>query len=73
MDNAMPLDVPVERIIIHEQYNGNKIANDIALVKLKNSVTFNGEFLNILLINWLLVCNALYHLYDHCTIVLKHV
>ncbi|KAE9537839.1 hypothetical protein AGLY_005811 [Aphis glycines] len=41
MDNAMPLDVPVERIIIHEQYNGNKIANDIALVKLKNSVTFN--------------------------------
>ncbi|CAH1738373.1 unnamed protein product [Aphis gossypii] len=41
MDNAMPLDVPVERIIIHEQYNENKIANDIALVKLKNSVTFN--------------------------------
>lgn len=65
----MPLDVPVERIIIHEQYNENKIANDIALVKLKNSVTFNGEFLNILLINCSLVCNVLY---DHCTIVLKH-
>uniref|UniRef100_A0A2H8TEC5 CLIP domain-containing serine protease n=2 Tax=Melanaphis sacchari TaxID=742174 RepID=A0A2H8TEC5_9HEMI len=41
IDNARPLDVPVERIIIHEGYNGIKIVNDIALLKLKNSVTFN--------------------------------
>jgi len=44
-DNARPLDVPVERIIIHEKYNEYKMINDIALLKLKNSVTFNGEFL----------------------------
>jgi len=50
IDNATPLDVPVERSIIHEQYSGNKMVNDIALVKLKNSVTFNGEFLNNLLV-----------------------
>ncbi|XP_026805755.1 uncharacterized protein LOC113548864 [Rhopalosiphum maidis] len=40
-DNARPLDVSVERIIIHEKYNGYNFANDIALLKLRNSVTFN--------------------------------
>jgi len=45
-DNARPLDVPVESIIIHEDYNENVLANDIALLKLKNSVTFDGEFSN---------------------------
>ncbi|XP_060849912.1 venom protease-like [Rhopalosiphum padi] len=40
-DNARPLDVPVERIIVHERYDRTRLINDIALLKLKYSVTFN--------------------------------
>lgn len=44
-DGARPIDVPVDRIIIHAKYNPQEITSDIAMVKLKNSVAFNGEFL----------------------------
>jgi len=45
-DGAMPIDVPVDRIIIHAKYHPQELTSDIALLKLKNSVAFNGEFLN---------------------------
>jgi len=45
-DGASPIDVPVDRIIIHARYHPQELTSDIALVKLKNNVAFNGEFLN---------------------------
>lgn len=40
-DGATPLDVPIERVIPHAQYNhGKKLVNDISLLKLKDSVTY---------------------------------
>ena len=47
-DGASPLDVPIKRIINHEGYDPRKIINNIAILVLKNSVTFNGEFKNII-------------------------
>lgn len=40
-DGASPLDVPIKRIINHEGYDPRKIINNIAILVLKNSVTFN--------------------------------
>lgn len=42
-DGATPLDILIERIITHERYYQNrKQINDIALLKLKDKVTFNS-------------------------------
>lgn len=43
-DGATPLDVPIDDIIIHEMYNPRENTNDIAILKLKNSVSYNGKF-----------------------------
>jgi len=43
-DGASPIDVPIARIIAHERYNAQEYTNDIALLKLENSVTFNSKF-----------------------------
>lgn len=43
-DGATPLDVPIDDIIIHEMYNSRENTNDIALLKLKNSVSY-GDFI----------------------------
>jgi len=43
-DGASPLDVPIERIIIHEGYNPERVSNDIALLKLNRSVVYTGMF-----------------------------
>ncbi|KAE9537836.1 hypothetical protein AGLY_005808 [Aphis glycines] len=40
-DGATPLDVPIERVIQHEEYNTPRLANDIGLIVLKNKVNFN--------------------------------
>ncbi|CAH1738371.1 venom protease-like [Aphis gossypii] len=40
-DGATPLDVPIERVIQHEEYNTPRFANDIGLIVLKNKVNFN--------------------------------
>ncbi|XP_026805709.1 LOW QUALITY PROTEIN: transmembrane protease serine 9-like [Rhopalosiphum maidis] len=40
-DGAKPLDILIERIIYHEGYDTQKYTNNIALLVLKNSVTFN--------------------------------
>jgi len=45
-DGTTPLDVPIERIIIHEGYNPEKITNDIALLKLSHSVSYTRMFLS---------------------------
>jgi len=50
-DGASPLDVPVDRIVIHAKYHPQELTSDIALLKLKNSVAFNGEFSNDLSIH----------------------
>lgn len=50
-DGASPIDVPVGRIVIHAKYNPQELTSDIALLKLKNSVAFNGEFSNNLIIH----------------------
>ncbi|VVC38435.1 Proteinase, regulatory CLIP domain,Peptidase S1A, chymotrypsin family,Serine proteases, trypsin family [Cinara cedri] len=41
-DDATPLDVPVERIITHAEYNSQSFTNDISLVKLNTTVTFTN-------------------------------
>lgn len=43
-DGAAPIDVPVARVLIHERYNAQEYTNDIAVLKLENSVTFNSKF-----------------------------
>jgi len=45
-DGARPIDVPVDRIVIHAKYHPQELTSDIALLKLKNIVTYNGEFIN---------------------------
>ncbi|XP_060837794.1 venom protease-like [Rhopalosiphum padi] len=39
-DGATPLDVPIEHVIIHEKYNSEGVHNDIALLKLNQSVVY---------------------------------
>jgi len=43
-DEAMPIDVPIEKIIPHERYSTTQFFNDIALLKLKHKVTFTSKF-----------------------------
>jgi len=43
-DGATPLDVPIDDIIIHEMYNPRENTNDIAILKLKNNVSYGGKF-----------------------------
>ncbi|XP_016657710.1 venom protease isoform X2 [Acyrthosiphon pisum] len=38
---AKPIDVTISRVIRHKEYNAQKLTNDIALLKLNNSVEFN--------------------------------
>ncbi|XP_050545968.1 phenoloxidase-activating enzyme-like isoform X2 [Daktulosphaira vitifoliae] len=42
-DGASPQDILIAKIIVHEQYNVERYTNDIALLKLKKSVTFNDH------------------------------
>ncbi|XP_060870727.1 venom protease-like [Metopolophium dirhodum] len=41
LDGAQTIDVTILRVIIHNRYNTPKLTNDIALLKLGNSVGFN--------------------------------
>lgn len=43
-DEAAPIDVPIEYVIPHEHYNVTDYTNDIALLKLEHSVSFNSKF-----------------------------
>lgn len=44
-DGATPLDVLIDRFIAHERYfQGGKNVNDIGILTLKTSVTFNGKY-----------------------------
>lgn len=43
-DDGMPVDMLIERKIVHENYVHNIILNDIAILKLKRSVPINGRF-----------------------------
>lgn len=44
-DGATPIDILIDRIITHENYRRDgKQTNDIALLILKDNVTFNGKF-----------------------------
>jgi len=43
-DGSEPIDIPISQIMVHEQYNEKQsFTNDIALLKLEKSVTFNGK------------------------------
>lgn len=44
-DGAAPIDVPIEYVIPHEKYNKTDHTNDIALLKLERSVSFNSKFI----------------------------
>jgi len=44
VDGAKPIDVAIKRVITHELYNKHEYTNDIALLKLKNIVEFNGKY-----------------------------
>lgn len=43
-DDASPVDINVDRIIPHPQYQATPIANDIALLHLKDPVIFTSEY-----------------------------
>lgn len=44
-DGAKPRDVLIDSVIIHEKYSNDiKQINDIALLILKDDVTFNSKF-----------------------------
>lgn len=43
-DNATHIDIPVEKVFIHEQYNAVAHIVDIALVKLKYRVKFTSKY-----------------------------
>lgn len=42
-DGATPMDYPVERVIPHANYSLDQKINDIALLRLKKIVEFNGK------------------------------
>lgn len=44
-DGATPLNVGVERVIIHPGYSSAPVINDIALIQLQNKVQFTSTFL----------------------------
>jgi secreted trypsin-like serine protease len=46
-DDAFLQDVPIRRIIPHEKFSLNPLANDVAVLKLEHKVTFNGNFVSI--------------------------
>lgn len=65
-DGATPLDILIDRVIIHERYlHDNKQINDIALLKLKKMVNFNSKFKKIFMfiyyLNTILYCLYLYN------------
>ena len=43
-DGATPTDYEVEKLIPHPGYKNSEYVNDIAIVRLKNRVTFTGKF-----------------------------
>lgn len=50
-DGAEPVDIPISRIITHEQYNQRDITNDIALLKMEKRASFNREFFKIRIVS----------------------
>jgi hypothetical protein len=42
-EDAFPVDEPIEKAIPHPEYIDDPIANDIALVQLKNTVIFTRK------------------------------
>lgn len=43
-DGASPLDILVDQVIFHAQYDNDKRLNDIGLLKLMQKVKFTGGF-----------------------------
>ncbi|XP_050544551.1 GATA zinc finger domain-containing protein 14-like isoform X2 [Daktulosphaira vitifoliae] len=41
-DRANPIDAPVDKVITHKKYNSQDYTNDIALIKLQRSISFNS-------------------------------
>ena len=39
-EGASPIDVPVREVVLHPQYTTRPTTNDIALIRLRNFVTF---------------------------------
>lgn len=42
-DEATPINYGISRVIIHAEYDGSKFINDIALLKLNDTVAFTGK------------------------------
>jgi hypothetical protein len=43
-DDLQPIDVMIEEIISHRNFQRSKLVDDIALLRLKERVTFNGKY-----------------------------
>lgn len=43
-DGATPVTMEVSETIVHPKYYDNPIINDIALIRMKNKVTFNSKY-----------------------------
>jgi Trypsin len=46
-DDAFLQEIAVRRIIPHEKFSLNPLANDVAVLKLEHKVIFNGNFVSI--------------------------
>lgn len=47
-DGATPIDVPVEEVIVHNEYSTfPAIINDVALIRLRNPVQFSSKFVTL--------------------------
>lgn len=42
-DNANPVDVLIDKHIIHPNYSATSYTNDIAILKLKENIPFSGK------------------------------
>lgn len=48
-DGATPIDIPIQHVIPHELYNAQEHSNDIALLKLEKTVTFNSKLIFLIM------------------------
>ncbi|XP_046658315.1 venom serine protease Bi-VSP-like [Homalodisca vitripennis] len=56
-DGARPINVDIETVIFHEQYNNNLKINDIGLIRLKTKVPYSGMY--VFVVSFYIICYKL--------------
>lgn len=50
-DGASPIDVEIEKVKLHEDYNPSAVSNDIAIITLKNEVRGSKSIISDFFLN----------------------